>query len=136
MQGWQLEGKMADKGAAVLPDVVGMLDERVTGSAAAAAAGAATHAMVAASWAAMGLAVVGSEEGPQDAGAGMAGSVGAQGSRAGSVGAAVDGSVVTWVQQNGWEQGEVQLLLQQQQMQQPALWLGWVLLLVSVSPWS
>ena len=61
---------MADKGAAVLPDVVGMLDEWVTGSAAAAAAGAATHAMVAASWAAMGLAVVGSEEGPQDAGAG------------------------------------------------------------------
>ena len=77
MQGWELEGKMADKGATVLPDMVGMLNERVTGSAAAAAAGATTHAMVAASWAAMGLAVVGSEEGPQDAGAGMAGSVGA-----------------------------------------------------------
>jgi len=40
------------------------------------------------------------------------------------------------VQQNEWEQDEVQLLLQQQQMQQPALWLGWVLLLVGVSPWS
>ena len=93
------KGRWLTKGAAVLPDVVGMLDEWVTGSAAAAAAaaaGAATHAMVAASWAAMGLAVVGSEEGPEDAGAGMAGSVGAEGSRAGSVGAAVDGSVVTW----------------------------------------
>ena len=56
--------------------------------------------MVAASWAAVGTAVgltaMGSEEGPEDAGAGMAGSAGAEGSKAGSVGAAVDGSVVTW----------------------------------------
>ncbi len=40
------------------------------------------------------------------------------------------------VQQKGWEQGEVQLPLQQQQMQQPALWLGWVLLLLGALPWS
>ncbi len=40
------------------------------------------------------------------------------------------------VQQSGWEHDKVPLLLQQQQMQQPALCLGWVLLLVDASPWS
>ncbi len=86
--GWELGGKVADTGAAVLPEVVGMLDEGGIGNAAAAAAAAAvaaTPAMVAASWAAEGFTVMGSEKGPVDAEAGMAG----------SVGAAVDGSVAT-----------------------------------------
>ena len=78
----------------MLPEVVGVLDEWVTGSetaaAAAAAAVAATPAKVAASWvaveAAVGMAGMGLEGGLVDVEAGMAG----------SVGAAVGGSMATW----------------------------------------
>jgi len=93
--GWELRGRVAEEGAAVLPEVVGVLDEWVTGSetaaaAAAAAAVAATPAKVAASWvaveAAVGMAGMGLEGGLVDVEAGMAG----------SVGAAVGGSMATW----------------------------------------